>query len=136
LRQGQTTRLLHKDGQVYGVETTLDIQYHSETVIVTTGTFLRGLMHIGVNQQAGGRAGEAAAMGLSASLKEIGLELGRLKTGTPPRLLRRSIDFSKTQIQPGDEPVPFFSFWKEDLFHVEQSETEGRFHVEQSLGKS
>src|SRR5437016_1065093 len=74
LRQGQTTRLLHKDGQVYGVETTLDIQYHSETVIVTTGTFLRGLMHIGVNQQAGGRAGEAAAMGLSASLKAIGLE--------------------------------------------------------------
>src|SRR5437899_6096587 len=122
LRQGQTARLLHQDGQVYGVETTLEVQYFGETVIVTTGTFLRGLMHIGGNQQAGGRAGEGAAMGLSGSLTELGLELGRLKTGTPPRLLRRSIDFSKTEIQPGDEPVPYFSYWKEDLFHVEQSE--------------
>jgi tRNA uridine 5-carboxymethylaminomethyl modification enzyme len=78
-------------------------------------------MHIGANQQAGGRAGEAAAMGLSGSLKELGLDLGRLKTGTPPRLLRRSIDFSKTEIQPGDEPVPYFSYWTDDLFHVEQS---------------
>jgi tRNA uridine 5-carboxymethylaminomethyl modification enzyme len=60
-------------------------------------------------------------MNLSASLKEVGLELGRLKTGTPPRLLRRSLDFSKTEIQPGDEPVPYFTFWKEELFHVEQS---------------
>jgi tRNA uridine 5-carboxymethylaminomethyl modification enzyme len=85
------------------------------------GNFLRGLMHIGTNQQSGGRAGEAAALGLSGSLKELGLELGRLKTGTPPRLLRRSIDFSKTEIQPGDEPVPYFTYWKDDLFHVEQS---------------
>src|SRR5438552_6837845 len=120
LRQAQTAKLLHKDGQVYGVETTLEVQYYGQTVIVTTGTFLRGLMHIGGNQQSGGRAGEAAAMGLSGSLKEIGLELGRLKTGTPPRLLKRSIDFSKTEIQPGDEPVPFFTYWKDDLFHVEQ----------------
>jgi tRNA uridine 5-carboxymethylaminomethyl modification enzyme len=58
---------------------------------------------------------------LSASLKEIGLELGRLKTGTPPRLLRRSIDFSKTEAQSGDEPVPYFTYWKDDLFHMEQS---------------
>jgi tRNA uridine 5-carboxymethylaminomethyl modification enzyme len=78
-------------------------------------------MHIGSTQHSGGRAGEAAAMGLSASLKELGLELGRLKTGTPPRLLRRSIDFSKTEVQPGDEPVPYFSYWKDDLFHVEQA---------------
>jgi tRNA uridine 5-carboxymethylaminomethyl modification enzyme len=76
-------------------------------------------MHIGRDQQSGGRAGEAAAMGLSASLKEVGLELGRLKTGTPPRLLKRSIDFSKTEIQRGDEPVPYFTFWPDDLFHVE-----------------
>ncbi len=60
-------------------------------------------------------------MSLSGSLKEIGLELGRLKTGTPPRLLRRSIDFSKTVAQPGDEPIPYFTFWKDDLFHVEHS---------------
>ena len=141
LRQGQTTKLLHRDGQIYGVETTLDVQYHGQTVIVTTGTFLKGLMHIGENKQSGGRAGEAAAMGLSASLLEIGLELGRLKTGTPPRLLKRSIDFSRMEIQPGDEPVPYFTFWKDDLFHVEQvanGETSGAmpkpdlFHVEHS----
>src|SRR6266436_5585537 len=132
LRQGQTTRLLHRNCQIYGVETTLDVQYHAQTVIVTTGTFLKGLMHIGDNKQSGGRAGESAAMGLSASLIELGLELGRLKTGTPPRLLKRSIDFSKTEIQPGDEPVPYFSFWKDEL----ASNTNGRskssstFHVE------
>jgi len=88
LRQGQTARILHRDGEAYGVETTLEVQYHGKTVVITTGTFLKGLMHIGQNQQAGGRAGEAAAMGLSGSLMEIGLELGRLKTGTPPRLSR------------------------------------------------
>ncbi len=121
VKQGQSAKLLHRDGQVFGVETTLEVQYHGTTVIVTTGTFLRGLMHIGQNQQAGGRAGESAAMSLSGSLKEIGLELGRLKTGTPPRLLRRSIDFSKTQEQSGDEPVPYFTYWKDDLFHVEHS---------------
>jgi tRNA uridine 5-carboxymethylaminomethyl modification enzyme len=121
VKQGQTSRLLHQDGQVFGVETTLEVQYLGTTVVVTTGTFLRGLMHIGQNQQSGGRAGESSAMSLSGSLKEIGLELGRLKTGTPPRLLRRSIDFSKTQVQPGDQPVPYFTFWKDDLFHVEHS---------------
>lgn len=121
LRQGQCGKLLHKSGQVYGVETTLGVQYNGTTVVVTTGTFLKGLMHIGQAQHAGGRAGEAAAMGLSGSLMEAGLELGRLKTGTPPRLLRRSIDFGKTEIQPGDEPVPYFSYWREDLFHVEHN---------------
>jgi tRNA uridine 5-carboxymethylaminomethyl modification enzyme len=121
VKQGQTAKLLHKDGQVFGVETTLQVQYHATTVVVTTGTFLRGLMHIGSNQQSGGRAGESAAMSLSGSLKELGLELGRLKTGTPPRLNRRSIDFSKTEVQPGDEPVPYFTYWKDDLFHVEHS---------------
>jgi len=141
LRQGQTSKLLFRDGRVYGVETTLEVQYHGDCVVVTTGTFLKGLMHIGNNQQSGGRAGEAAAMGLSGSLKEIGLELGRLKTGTPPRLLRRSIDFSKTEIQPGDEPVPYFSYWKEEMFHVEHSRDnwsnssapdQKMFHVEHS----
>ena len=121
VKQGQTASLLHKDGEVCGVATTLDVQYHGKTVVVTTGTFLRGLMHIGSNQQSGGRAGESAAMGLSNSLKEIGLELGRLKTGTPPRLNRRSIDFSRMEVQPGDEPVPYFTYWKDDLFHVEHS---------------
>jgi tRNA uridine 5-carboxymethylaminomethyl modification enzyme len=121
VKQGQISKILHNDGEATGVETTLEVQYHGKTVVVTTGTFLRGLMHIGQNQQSGGRAGESAALNLSSSLKELGLELGRLKTGTPPRLLRRSIDFSKTQVQPGDEPVPYFTYWKDDLFHVEHS---------------
>jgi tRNA uridine 5-carboxymethylaminomethyl modification enzyme len=121
VRQGHTTRILHKNGVAFGIETTLAIQYLGKAVIITTGTFLRGLMHIGSNQQSGGRSGESAAGSLSSSLAEAGLELGRLKTGTPPRLLRRSIDFSKTQIQSGDESIPYFSYWKDDLFHVEQS---------------
>jgi tRNA uridine 5-carboxymethylaminomethyl modification enzyme len=145
LRQAQCSRLLYDGHQAFGVETTVEVQYHGKTVVVTTGTFLKGLMHIGMNQQAGGRAGESDVTGLSGSLLEVGLELGRLKTGTPPRLLRRSIDFSKTEIQPGDEPVPRFTYWEDDLFHVEhgpaRQDTPGRssraqsssmFHVEHS----
>ncbi len=119
IKQGQSAKILHKDGNAFGIETTLEIQYLGKTIVITTGTFLRGLMHIGSNQQSGGRAGDAAAMNLSASLKDVGLELGRLKTGTPPRLLRKSINFSKMEIQNGDDPVPYFTFWKDDLFHVE-----------------
>src|SRR5471030_2892304 len=120
VKQGQSSKILHKYSEAFGVETNLEVQYHGQTIVVTTGTFLRGLMHIGSNQQSGGRAGDSAAMNLSDSLKEIGLELSRLKTGTPPRLLRRSIDFSKTEAQYGDEPVPYFTYWKDDLFHMEQ----------------
>src|ERR1035437_610219 len=120
VKQGQSAKILHKNGAAFGVETTLEVQYLGTCIVVTTGTFLRGLMHIGTNQQSGGRAGDAAAMNLSSSLNELGLELGRLKTGTPPRLLRKSIDFSKTEAQPGDEPVSYFTFWKDDLFHMEQ----------------
>jgi tRNA uridine 5-carboxymethylaminomethyl modification enzyme len=121
VRQGQSAKILHKDGKAFGVETTMQVQFRGKAVVVTTGTFLRGLMHIGSNQQTGGRAGDVAAMSLSSSLQELGLELGRFKTGTPPRLLRRSIDFSKTEAQPGDEPVPYFTYWKDDLFHMEQN---------------
>src|ERR1044071_6206576 len=123
VKRGVAAALLRKDDQVIGIETNLGVRYLGKTVVVTTGTFLRGLMHIGQTQQAGGRSGEAAAMGLSDSLREAGLELGRLKTGTPPRLISRSIDFTRTDIQPGDEPVPRFSYWTSDLFHVEQSES-------------
>lgn len=124
IKQGQTMRLVVEDQAVVGVETALEVQFRSKAVVVTTGTFLRGLMHVGSNQQSGGRAGEAAAVGLSASLAELGLELGRLKTGTPPRLVKQSIDFTKCEVQPGDEPVPWFSYWRDDvwgdeLFHVE-----------------
>ncbi len=122
IKQGQSTKILYKDSVAYGVETLLGVQYLGKSIVVTTGTFLRGLMHIGSNQQSGGRSGDAAAMNLSASLQELGLELGRLKTGTPPRLLRKTIDFSKTESQPGEEPVPYFTFWKDDLFHMEHFE--------------
>jgi len=129
IRQAQTTRLLHRDGAVYGVATALDVAYLGTCVVVTTGTFLRGLMHIGANQQSGGRAGEGAALTLSDSLRELGLELGRLKTGTPPRLLKRSIDFSKTEPQPGDHPAPSFSFWHEPMLHVEQGSAATGAHL-------
>jgi tRNA uridine 5-carboxymethylaminomethyl modification enzyme len=119
--QGQVSQLIHQSGKVIGVKTTMDVRYESVTVVITTGTFLKGLMHVGGNKQKGGRAGENSVGGFSDSLRSVGLELGRLKTGTPPRLLKRTIDFEKTEKQPGDVPVPYFSFWKEDLFHVEQS---------------
>jgi len=134
VKQGQVAKLLHKNSQAYGIQTTLGVQYLGVTVVVTTGTFLRGLMHIGSNQQSGGRAGESAATNLSDSLREIGLELGRLKTGTPPRLVRRSIDFSQTEDQPGDDPIPYFSYWMDDLFHVEQHTRRPR-EISNSNGK-
>ena len=121
IQQGQAESILHKDRQAYGIQTDMGVQYHGKTVILTTGTFLHGLMHVGDTRQKGGRSGESAAQGLSSSLAEVGLELGRLKTGTPPRLLKRSLDLSKTEEQPGDEPPPWFTYWKDDLFHVEHS---------------
>lgn len=124
-RQAQTVGLVLESDRVVGVDTALEVRFRSEVVVVTTGTFLRGLMHVGSNQQSGGRAGEAASLGLSGSLKEAGLELGRLKTGTPPRLVKRSLDLTRCEVQPGEDPPPWFSFWKEEvwndpLFHVEQ----------------
>ncbi len=121
VKQGQAVELWHEHGEVKGVATLLGVTYAGRTVVLTTGTFLRGLLHIGNSQTDGGRAGESAATGMSGSLKQAGLELGRLKTGTPPRLARGTIDFQKTQIQPGDDPIPYFTHWTEELFHVEQS---------------
>ncbi len=121
IKQGHVIRLLHDGGLIKGVETSIGTVFFGATVVITTGTFLMGLMHIGNSKQPGGRGGESSSRDLSSSLKEVGLELGRLKTGTPPRLVRKSIDFSKTQTQEGDDPVPYFTFWKEDLFHVEHS---------------
>lgn len=121
VKQGQTSKVLTKNGKACGVETSLGVKFFGKTVILTTGTFLHGLMHVGKSQQPGGRSGEQAAIGLSDSLRSIGIELGRFKTGTPPRLLAKSIDFSKTEPQLGDDPIPYFSFWKDELFHMEQS---------------
>ena len=134
IKQGQVLKILEKGGVAVGVETTLGVQFTGQTVIITTGTFLHGLMHVGQDRQAGGRSGEPASTGLSGSLQKLGLELGRLKTGTPPRLLRRTIDFSKTETQTGDDPIPFFSFWKDDLFHVEQPPEPNQPPLDSSLG--
>jgi len=121
LKQCLVEEVIVTDQQAVGVETNLGLRFMGKTVVLTTGTFLRGLIHIGFNRIQGGRLGEASAEKLSESLKRIGLEVRRLKTGTPPRLLRRTIDFSKTQAQHGDNPIPFFTFWKEDLFHMEHN---------------
>ena len=128
IKQESVMRLTHADRLVSGVETALGVRYAATCVVITTGTFLRGLMHIGNDKQSGGRAGEPSSNGLSDSLREVGLELGRLKTGTPPRLLRRSIDFSNLSTQAGDEPVPWFTFWKDELFHVEQMRNDATAH--------
>ncbi len=123
--QATVTGLTYRDGKVVGVRTNLDIEFAGRSVVVTTGTFLRGLMHIGQNKTEGGRLGDFTAKTLSASFEEAGIELRRLKTGTPPRLLGRSLDFSKMQEQRGDAVPTCFGFYDTrgatDLFHVEQT---------------
>lgn len=108
IKQATIEEIVVEDRKVKGVRTALGIFYASACVIVTTGTFLKGLMHVGHESFAAGRAGEFPSLGLSDSLAAIGLKLGRLKTGTPPRLDARTIDFSKTEQQSGDDPpIPF-----------------------------
>jgi tRNA uridine 5-carboxymethylaminomethyl modification enzyme len=108
IKQGTVERLLLRDGRIAGVMTSMGFAYGARAVVVTTGTFLRGLIHIGLKNQAGGRGGEAAAYGLSEQLVELGFRMGRLKTGTPPRLDGKTVDFSDLEPQPGDpEPTPF-----------------------------
>jgi tRNA uridine 5-carboxymethylaminomethyl modification enzyme len=121
VKQAMIDDILVEDGVIAGVITKMGVRYDGGAVIVTTGTFLRGLIHIGESKMEAGRAGEPAAYSLSDSLRRLGFELGRLKTGTPPRLNRRSIDFSKMDVQPGDDdPIPFFSYRTPRKFHVEQ----------------
>jgi len=120
IKLGSASAIASRGGVCQGIETDLGVRFLGKSVVITTGTFLRGLMHVGQNQKAGGRAGEGASFGITRSLEDLGLEIGRLKTGTPPRLHRRSIDFSKTEAQPSDSAIPWFTFWKSDLFHVEQ----------------
>jgi len=102
--------LLVRGDRVVGVKTQLGVQFYAKTVVLTTGTFLAGRIHVGLENYQGGRAGDPAALGLAARLRELKLPVGRLKTGTPPRLDARSIDFSVMQEQPGDLPEPVFSF--------------------------
>jgi len=109
IKQALVEKILAEAGRVRGVLTNLGISYGARAVIVTTGTFLKGLIHIGFENFSAGRAGEFPSVGLSDSLKELGLKMGRLKTGTPPRIDAKTIDFSKTEPQYGDEPPPPFS---------------------------
>src|SRR6266436_2335466 len=110
IRQASVERLIVEDGHVRGVESQIGEVFEAAAVILTTGTFLKGLVHIGLKNYSAGRAGDFAAMGLSESLAQLGFRIGRLKTGTCPRLDGRTIDYSELELQPGDEPPPPFSF--------------------------
>jgi tRNA uridine 5-carboxymethylaminomethyl modification enzyme len=115
VRQASVERLIVADGAVRGVESQIGEVFEAPTVILTTGTFLKGLVHIGMKNYSAGRAGDFAAMGLSDHLAQLGFHIGRLKTGTCPRLDARTIDYSGLEIQPGDEPPPPFSFRTERI---------------------
>lgn len=136
LHQGNVSELLVDRDRVTGISTSLGIQISSRTVVLSAGTFMRGLMHVGLRNEKGGRMGDAIST-VSDSLKTLGFEVERFKTGTPCRLNGRSIDFSKCERQDGDEPVPKFSYladtlqrsaddlftlnpWGDPEFHVEQ----------------
>lgn len=103
--------------KIVGVRTKTDEILNSKALIITAGTFMRAIMHTGFDQASGGRAGDVAAASLSSSIERLGLKLGRLKTGTPPRLHKDSINWSKTEAQPGDEiPIPFSFYHKPNPF--------------------
>ncbi len=97
--------------RVAGVRTQIGVQFGAKAVVLTAGTFLSGLIHVGLSNYQAGRAGDPPAVSLAARLRELQLPAARLKTGTPPRLDGRTIDFSGMERQPGDEPLPCFSFW-------------------------
>ena len=113
--QAMVARLLVKENRVYGIETTIGQEIHSDRVIVTTGTFLRGLIHIGLKNFPAGRLGDPPSNRLSRCLKELGFEMGRLKTGTTPRLHAQSIDYSGLERQDGDDPPPHFSIMTDEI---------------------
>ncbi|MEA2680868.1 MAG: tRNA uridine 5-carboxymethylaminomethyl modification enzyme, partial [Candidatus Binataceae bacterium] len=110
IRQASVERIIVEGGAIRAVESQIGELFAGRTVILTTGTFLKGLVHIGLRNYNAGRAGDFAAMGLSDSLASLGFRIGRLKTGTCPRLDARTIDYSALELQPGDEPPPPFSF--------------------------
>lgn len=135
LHQGNAAEIMVENDRVIGVRTSLGMVYPASAVVISAGTFMRGLLHVGLQNQAGGRMGDSIST-LSDSLRNLGFEIKRFKTGTPCRLNSRSIDFSKCERQPGDTPAPRFSYlsgvaeedrdlftlnhWKPEMFHVEQ----------------
>src|SRR5256884_3075765 len=135
--------LLLEGDRVAGVVTELGVRFSSRAVVLTTGTFLSGLIHIGLSNYRGGRAGDPPSVTLAARLRERKLPVGRLKTGTPPRLDGRTIDFSALEVQPGDDPAPVFSFLGERSMHPRQlpcwiTHTNERTHevIRGGLGRS
>jgi tRNA uridine 5-carboxymethylaminomethyl modification enzyme len=112
--------LVLEGDRVSGVLTQLGVHFRARTVVVTTGTFLSGLIHVGLQNYPAGRAGDPASIGLAAKLRALELPVGRLKTGTPPRIDGRTIDFSVMKRQPGDEPAPAFSFMGSADMHPRQ----------------
>src|SRR5437763_12418475 len=135
LKQTTVSSVLVDNGTVRGVATDLGIRIMARRVVVTSGTFLRGLLHLGENTKPGGRMADASSA-LSENLRQLGLTVGRFKTGTPCRLNGRSIDFSQCQVQLGDEPPPRFAFYgdagklKNEVFTLNFNDR-GEFHVEQ-----
>ena len=136
LMQANVIRILRDGNGVTGIQTNMGMQVNCRSVVVTTGTFMRGLLHVGLKNQPGGRMGDTVSS-LSDSLLELGFEIGRFKTGTPCRLNGRTIDFSKCEKQIGDQPPVTFSFLPErlskkpdEIFSLNHS-ADGEFHVEQ-----
>ncbi len=117
IKQGMVEKVIVEDGKVKEIETNLGIRFRSKALILTTGTFLRGIIHIGLTSIPAGRAGEFPSTGLSVCLEKLGFKLGRLKTGTPPRLDAKTIDFSKTIPQYGDDPPKPFSSSTEKIIN-------------------
>jgi tRNA uridine 5-carboxymethylaminomethyl modification enzyme len=116
IRQELVESLIVRKNRIIGVRTT-EYEYFSKAVIIATGTFLNGLIHIGTESFAAGRVGEPPSTGLSKNLADIGLQKGRLKTGTPPRLYKKGIDFSRMEIQEGDHPPPVMSLFTESIMN-------------------
>jgi len=112
--------LILENDRVVGVSTQMGLKFKGKTVVLTVGTFLAGQIHIGLNNYQGGRAGDPASMNLAAKMRDMPFRMDRLKTGTPPRLDARSLDFSVMEEQPGDKPTPVFSFMGSQKDHPEQ----------------
>lgn len=131
IKQAGVEKVVVRRGAVVGVTTDIGVAFGARAVVITSGTFLRGLLHVGNRSKPGGRMADAAS-GLSNSLSELGFAAGRFKTGTPCRLNRSSIDFAQCEIQNGDDPRPQFSFFN-DRSEAFRSDTSDRstFHVEQ-----
>ncbi|MEK6711830.1 MAG: tRNA uridine-5-carboxymethylaminomethyl(34) synthesis enzyme MnmG [Nitrospinota bacterium] len=121
LKQGMLRRLLLEEGRVAGVETLLREEFRARAVVLTPGTFTRGLLHYGDRKIEGGRAGEGAGQGLTEQLGALGFRVGRLKTGTPPRLDGKTIDYSELPVQPGDDPPLPFSYRTEAITQAQMN---------------